>query len=85
MDRIFSTRIDDRILLRINDLARNLRISKKAVIEKSIELFGKKVEEETKTDVFDQTNGAWNRSEPPEKIVHEVRSVFRKSMHRHKR
>ncbi len=85
MDKILSARVDDRIVQKITDLANNLRISKKAVIEKAIDLFGRKVDDEKKRDVFDETCGAWDRDENATETVSKIRQAFRKSMHRYER
>ena len=85
MDKILSARIDDKILRQINDLASRLRTTKKSVIEKAVELLGKKIQAEEGTDVFDQTCGAWNRDESPAETVSKIRRAFRNSMHRYER
>jgi hypothetical protein len=83
MDKVFSGRIDDRIQEQISNLAHQLNTSKKAVIEKAILLFSKKVEKENKVDIFDQTCGIWKRRESPGQTVKKIRQAFRKSMHRY--
>jgi hypothetical protein len=83
MDRIFSARIDDAIYQKIKDLSTKLHTSKKSVIEKAIGLLGQRFEQEKETNVFDETCGIWKRSEVPEEIVSQVRTVFRESMRRY--
>ena len=83
MDIIMSARIDDRIARRISDLSRKMHTTKKAVIEKAIELLGRQVESETGEDVFKQTCGAWKRKEAAQETVAHVRAAFKKLMHRH--
>lgn len=83
MERIFSARIDDRIVRRIGDLAQKLHTSKKAVLEQAVEMLGRQVDSELKDDVFDRTNGVWDRNESAAQTVSRIREAFRKSMERH--
>lgn len=83
MDRILSTRIDDKFIRQINEIAKRMNTTKKAVIEKAVELLGQKVQAEKGADVFDVTCGVWDRKESPEDTVSKIRTTFRKSMHRY--
>ena len=85
MDRVISARIAERTFRQIGNLSGRLRTSKKAVIERAVELLQRKIEVEGKTDVFDQTLGAWNRREPPGRTIAGAREAFRRSMERHAR
>ena len=85
MDRIFSARIDNAIYQKINDLSSKMHTTKKAVIEKAINLLGQRYEQEEETNVFDETCGIWKRNETPEETVVQVRKVFRESMKRNQR
>ncbi len=83
MERVLSTRIDDAVYRLITSLSVKLRTSKKAVIEEAIRLLERQYEQDTKTDVFEETCGIWNRSEHPSEIVSQIRSEFNASMKRH--
>lgn len=83
MDKILSTRLDEAIIQRISNLAKQLNTSKKHVIEKSILLFASKIESEKNTDIMKQTFGSWDRKESAEQIVQKVREQFKASMRRH--
>lgn len=85
MDKIISARIDDRIFKQINNLAQKMHATKKAVIEKAIELLVRKVDNERKTDVFDQTCGVWKRHESADDTVSHIRTIFNTSMHRYEK
>ena len=63
MDKIISARIDDAVDRKILELAHKLKTSKKAVIERAINLLWKRTTEQEKTDVFSDTSGAWQRDE----------------------
>ena len=83
MDKILSTRLDEAIVQRISNLARQLNTSKKQVIEKAILLFALKIEDEKNIDILKQTFGAWNRQKSAEQIVKKVRDKFNSSMRRY--
>jgi predicted transcriptional regulator len=85
MDKIFSTRVDESVIHRIGSLARRLRTSKKRVIEKAVETYAAQVEREQKSDVLEETFGAWRRKESAAQTVDDVRATFRRAMERHQR
>jgi predicted transcriptional regulator len=83
MDRILSARIDEVIYRKINDLSQRMHTSKKAVIEKAIDLLGKSFQEEKEIDVFKETSGTWKRDETAEETVSQIRNEFNRSMNRY--
>jgi len=83
MDKILSARIDEAVIRQIGLLARELKTTKKAVIESAVKLYLEQSGLKKKNDVFESTCGSWNRSEPPEETVCQARSAFRNSMERH--
>jgi len=85
MDRILSARIDGSAASRIGSLARRLGTSKKAVIERAIEMYAAHVDETQHFDVFEQTCGAWSRKESAKQIVETARKAFGDSMRRNRR
>ena len=82
MDKIFSTRVDESVIHRIGSLARRLRTSKKRVIEDAVESYAARIEQEQKSDVFEETSGAWHRKETAGQTVDEARAAFRRAMER---
>lgn len=85
MDKILSARLDEDIILQIDRLSRRLRVSKKKVIEDAVKLYVDKMERKGKTDILQETFGAWARDETPEETVRKNRDAFRQSMERHRR
>lgn len=83
MDKILSARIDESVINQIGLLARELNTTKKTVIETAIKLYSEQSDLGKKIDVFENTFGAWHRSETPEETVNNASSTFRKSMERH--
>lgn len=84
MDKIISARVDESVVQRINNLAKQLNTSKKQVIEGAITLYAEKIEKEMEKDILDQTFGAWQRNESAKETVKKVRKSFRDSMERFK-
>ena len=82
MDKIFSARVDEELIRQVGVIARELRTTKKAILEAAIRSYAKAVSEQERTDVLEQTLGAWRRKEAPEKTVERSRSAFRKAMQR---
>jgi predicted DNA-binding transcriptional regulator len=85
MDKILSARVDESVIQQIGMLARELNMSKKAVIEAAVKLYSEQIGLEREIDVFENTCGAWKRSETPQESIAKVRSVFNKSMERYHR
>lgn len=83
MDKVFSARIDESTVGRIDLLARELHTTKKHVIEQAITEYFDRVREERGVDMFDDTFGAWKRKESAEATVRRSRKAFRESMTRH--
>lgn len=85
MDKIFSARVDESVILRIGVLARQLKTTKKAIIEGAVRLYAEKIEKENNIDILEQTLGAWNRTESHGKTLKKVRKAFRDSMERYQK
>ena len=83
MDKILSARIDEAVIRQIGLLARELKTTKKAIIESAVRLYSEQSGMKKRIDVFEQTCDCWKRSESPEETVNQARSSFRKSMGRH--
>ena len=82
MDKIFSARMNEAVIHRIGSLARRLRTSKKRVLENAVETYAARIEQETRSDVFEETCGAWRRKETARQTVDEARAAFRRAMER---
>ena len=83
MDKVLSARVDERILRRLNSLAKRLRTSKKAVLEKAITDLAERTETEPEDSALTASFGAWRRSESPEISVAESKKAFQDAMERH--
>lgn len=80
MDKVLSARVDESVLRRLGALSRRLGVTKKAVIERAIEMYAEQVEQGL--DPLDATLGAWQRDEKPAETVDRAREAFRRPMQR---
>ena len=85
MDKIFSTRLDESVIHRIDALSQMLGTSKKAVVESAIGMYAYQMEQDKNYDIFEHTCGAWQRDESPAETVESIRNAFRDSMNRYRR
>jgi hypothetical protein len=85
MDRILSARVDEVVIKRIDHLARQMGMTKKAVIERAILELATRLDAENEVDLLVLTSGAWARRESSEKTVTRARKAFREGMERHHR
>jgi hypothetical protein len=80
---VFSTRLDSQTVDELNRLTRRLGISKKQFLEEAIRLRVSRAGEGAAADVWEETCGAWKRSESPRTTIRRVRRAFEASMQRH--
>ena len=79
MDKILSARVGESVIQQVGILAHELNTSREAIIEAAIRLYSKQIALEKKNDVFENTCGAWKRSETPQESISIARSAFNKS------
>jgi hypothetical protein len=82
MDKIFSARVDEAVIRRIGSLARQLKTSKKRVLEDAVKWYAEKMETDSQSDIFKKTCGAWKRKESVEETVRNVRTAFNHAVKR---
>lgn len=83
MDKVLSARVDEGVALRLSQLARQLRKTKKAVLEEAILMYSAKVERESQVDPLDVGLGAWQRDELPDDTVRKIRDRSREGWRRY--
>jgi len=83
MDKVLSARIDESVIQQVGLLSRKLHTSKKAIIEAAIRQYSEQSGLKKEMDVFENTCGAWNRSEIPQEDILLSRSAFNQAMERH--
>ncbi len=75
MDKIFSTRISIKVLKVLDELAKQLHVSKKRIIEDAIEKYAED-KKDRGFDILTETSGVWKREETPQEIAAETRQKF---------
>lgn len=76
MAAIFSTRLDEDLIERLDRAARALGIPKKRIVEEALRAHLEGLGEFPGEDVLDRTSGAWKRREKPETSVRRAREIF---------
>jgi len=85
MDKIFSTRLDEGVVVELERMTRKLGVTKKSFIENAIKAHVQKLSSGDETDVWTETNGAWKRRESPQQTASSARAAMRKNFNRHRR
>jgi len=83
MDKVMSARLDESVITLIDRLSRQLRVSKKELIESAVRRFAEGLSDEEKVDVFRATCGAWQRSESAATLHKRARQAFDHGTRRH--
>jgi predicted DNA-binding protein len=83
VDKIFSARLDESVLQKMDRVTSRLGLTKKKFLEEAILGRVEEIQQAYGTDVWDETCGAWKRKEAPDQIRKTIRKEFEKSMRRH--
>jgi hypothetical protein len=83
MDKIFSTRLDESVVVELERVTKRHGMTKKRFIEEAIHARARQLSVEENSDVWSETFGAWKRKETVEQTVKKARNSFRKTFHRH--
>ncbi len=87
-DKVYSSRLNEKTIFLIRELAHELRAPSKAVIEHAVMLYWKQIHEshKSKQPLLQKSFGAWkNRTESPEAIVKSIKKTFNEGFSRHER
>ena len=85
MAAIFSTRLDEELIERLDRVSRAIGVSKKKLVEDALRAHLDEMGQIDSPDVIDEACGAWKRREKPETTVRRVRKLFRDGLKRHGR
>lgn len=77
MDKVFSTRIDERVIALVGNLAWRLHTSKKQIVERAVLAYSETMGLDG-ADVIRDTCGVWQRDEPAAETVGAARAAFRR-------
>ncbi len=85
MDRVFSARLDEAAIEDMSRASKKLGITKKEFLESAIRLRVREVERAARTDLWQETCGAWARDETPDVTRSRSRRTLEASFRRHHR
>jgi hypothetical protein len=85
MVKVFSARIDEKVLSELDRVTRRLGITKRQLLEEALRRHCEELCRETSADVWSETQGAWERREKPEVTVRKARRLIQQSFTRHHR
>lgn len=85
MDKVFSARVDEKTVKKIDTLAHKMHSSKKKVIEEAIECYANQVAKNLDSDIIAESSGAWSRGETPAATVKKAKKAFSDSMKHNQR
>lgn len=83
MDKVFSARLDESALQEMTRVAKRLGMTKKEFLESAIRLRAQDLDAKDGTDAWEQTSGAWTRSEAPAATRARSRKAFEAAFRRH--
>lgn len=63
MDRVFSTRMDEELIKRVNRFVREKTMTKKGLVEEALREYLKHLDENVEDDIVERSFGAWKRTE----------------------
>lgn len=85
MDKVFSTRLDEKLIRIINILAVKKSMSKKTIIEQALRKYIQDIDDELDNDIINRTFGSWQRDETPDQTIANAKQAFKDSFLRHGR
>ena len=83
MDKVFSTRLDEELVQRVDRFLKDRSLSKKAFIEQALREYMDRVSPNQELEIIERSFGAWKRNESPEETWQQSRERFNKGFLRH--
>ena len=83
MDKIFSTRLDESVVVELERVTKRHGMTKKRFLEEAIHARAQQLNLGESSDVWSETCGAWKRKETTAQTVKRARSAFRETFQRH--
>ena len=85
MDKVFSTRLDENLIRKVNILSVKKSMSKKTLIEQALRKYINDIDDQLDSDIINRSFGAWQREETPDKTIAGAKQAFRDSFFRNGR
>jgi len=82
MAAIFSTRMDEALIERLDRVAKNRGMTKKKIVENALRTYLDSLGEDDDADPLEASFGAWERDETAEETVDAIRERMRKAIRR---
>lgn len=85
MDKIFSTRLNESVVVELERVTKRCGMTKKRFLEEAIHAHARQLSADEDSDVWSETFGAWKRKQSAGQTVKKARNAFRKTFQRHHR
>jgi len=83
MDKVFSTRLDENLIKKVDRFIKARSITKKSLVEQSLRTYLKGAESNIDRGIIDQSFGVWKRDESIRKTWNRGRSAFNRGLERY--
>ena len=85
MDKVFSTRLDENLIRKVNILSVKKSMSKKTLIEQALLKYINDIDDQLDSDIINRSFGAWQRDETPDQTITGAKQAFKDSFFRNGR
>ncbi len=85
MDKVFSTRLDENLIKKVDRFIKARSITKKSLVEKSLRTYLKGEDFNVEQEIIDKSFGVWKRGEAIDKTWRRGRRAFNKGLERYSR
>jgi hypothetical protein len=83
MDKVFSTRLDERLINQINIFVKDKSISKKRLVEMALKNYFEQAGSKIEYDIIERSFGLWERNEKANNTWSHARKTFNEGFRRH--
>ena len=85
MDKVFSTRLDENLIRKVNILSVKKSMSKKTLIEQALRKYINDIDDQLDNDIINRSFGAWQRDETMDQTIAGAKQAFKDSFFRNRR
>ena len=85
MDKVFSTRLDEELVRRVDRFVKEKSMSKKRLVEEALRTFMDQAGDETEYAIIERSFGAWRRDEAPEETWSRGRRTLTRAFDKRRR
>jgi hypothetical protein len=84
MEKVLSTRLPEEVIEELEQASRKLGITKKQFLQEAIRMRAAEISRERAHEIIESSFGAWQRDEPPEETIRQIKESFRKNWRRYR-